>query len=1153
MAIFLFSTNMKLKKLVEDATSWWAEWEYNFERIDTHDHSPNKGKQLAGASLTANDDYYFGSVTINQDPNKNFILLGKKSADPNPAIPTDRGYLYTKDDGAGNTNLFYYDEARNVIQLTREGSIVSGPLRIFDIPKAYELLVTWNETGTADRTLNFKVNNGSRTIDLSGDLTVTAASTINQDVRDSASPTFSSLFVSDAGTKKLELDSADAANAANRKLSFKVNDADRTIDLSANITVTGTSTINQNVSTTAKPAFSGMELSEMAAPSTPTNAGILYVTTGNDLHYVKEDGTDVVVTLGGGVGGSIADATTAFLLTMKSDSTPDFTANRDLTFNLVNASRTLTISGDASVDQDVRIASSPVFVTPSLTSLKLKDSALDNTLEIKSNEDLAADRILNLIVGAANRTITLGGDLSVGASSNINQDVQTTAAPSFAGITLTASTAALTWALKDNDASALSIGSAGAADMMKFVTLDAAEEVVFADDKARSSTNAAPSNAKSFTNKKYVDDQIALHDTFLELTDTPAAYVTPDAIYRVNAAGTAVEESLVILTEPGANNFTLTKGTSALDVQADLTITGDSYINQDVRNSASPTFVKPHFTSGLELEDPGVGTNKITFQAPTLAGDYTLTWPTTDGAPGEVLGTDGSGVLSWGAAPAPSIPDGITGFNLAFASASVPGFSAGRLLTFDLANASRTLTVDGTSAINQDVRTSSSPTFITPSVTTIKLLDSGADNTLELKDNENNAGNRILNLKVNNADRTIDLSNNLTVESATSVILNQDLTTDADVTFNSIIQSDTQLLDNNIYLVSGDFPNTTTLYGWHINAGSDAATISNWIGGQDLTRTGALTQQPDHLGNNVYCEFDGTNDYLSSTDAVFNFTGSFSLEIWAYKTDWSTWASSQTLISRHNGTNGWIFYVNSATKSLNFQVGADSPPNVDISKLSAGFHNFIVTRTAAGNTQIYVDRKWVATWVSAAITAAGNLEIGSYNGGTLKWNGRLSEVIIHNATAWTENEESKVYSRGARRLAALDQNGSIQIPQNETIFYPPRTGLTITPASGTWTDYGSIYTPYIDVLGKWRLKFNIVGLLGTGSSAPQITITGVTFANKTNFYQAVVAIDLINPSTTNLRSAYTIPNAGTIAMNFGASVTHIGISGDVELNAKPTI
>lgn len=55
----------------------------------------------------------------------------------------------------------------------------------------------------------------------------------------------------------------------------------------------------------------------------------------------------------------------------------------------------------------------------------------------------------------------------------------------------------------------------------------------------------------------------------------------------------------------------------------------------------------PLFKTAVDLEDPAGGTNKITIQAPTLSGDYTLTLPTTDGAAGQFLKTDGSGVLTW--------------------------------------------------------------------------------------------------------------------------------------------------------------------------------------------------------------------------------------------------------------------------------------------------------------------------------------------------------------------------------------------------------------------------------------------------------------------------------------------------------------------------
>lgn len=52
--------------------------------------------------------------------------------------------------------------------------------------------------------------------------------------------------------------------------------------------------------------------------------------------------------------------------------------------------------------------------------------------------------------------------------------------------------------------------------------------------------------------------------------------------------------------------------------------------------------------TGVVLEETGAGTDTITLQAPSsIAAGYTLTLPVDDGAAGEVLQTDGNGVLSW--------------------------------------------------------------------------------------------------------------------------------------------------------------------------------------------------------------------------------------------------------------------------------------------------------------------------------------------------------------------------------------------------------------------------------------------------------------------------------------------------------------------------
>lgn len=57
----------------------------------------------------------------------------------------------------------------------------------------------------------------------------------------------------------------------------------------------------------------------------------------------------------------------------------------------------------------------------------------------------------------------------------------------------------------------------------------------------------------------------------------------------------------------------------------------------------------PIFSNGIGLFQSS-GTNKVSLQAPTLPGSYTLTLPTTAGTNGYFLKTDGTGVLSWAAA-----------------------------------------------------------------------------------------------------------------------------------------------------------------------------------------------------------------------------------------------------------------------------------------------------------------------------------------------------------------------------------------------------------------------------------------------------------------------------------------------------------------------
>jgi hypothetical protein len=130
-----------------------------------------------------------------------------------------------------------------------------------------------------------------------------------------------------------------------------------------------------------------------------------------------------------------------------------------------------------------------------------------------------------------------------------------------------------------------------------------------------------------------------------------AAGVIVDADINASAAITAtkIAGGTVDNTEFGYLNGT----TAAVQTQVDSKVSkaGDT-MSGLLRLQTSAVF-----------EDPGVGTFAATIQSPTLAANYVLTLPVDDGTTGQLLQTDGAGVLSWvsGAAPSGAAGGDLTG------------------------------------------------------------------------------------------------------------------------------------------------------------------------------------------------------------------------------------------------------------------------------------------------------------------------------------------------------------------------------------------------------------------------------------------------------------------------------------------------------------
>lgn len=104
------------------------------------------------------------------------------------------------------------------------------------------------------------------------------------------------------------------------------------------------------------------------------------------------------------------DASHDLIITVGSN----LTADRTLTITTGDAGRTLTISGDATIndwfDQSVKAAASPSFADVTLSNaggLHILDSDSSHDLIITTSSNLTADRTLTLVPGDVSRTLTI--------------------------------------------------------------------------------------------------------------------------------------------------------------------------------------------------------------------------------------------------------------------------------------------------------------------------------------------------------------------------------------------------------------------------------------------------------------------------------------------------------------------------------------------------------------------------------------------------------------------------------------------------------------------------------------------------------------------------------------------------------------------------
>lgn len=334
--------------------------------------------------------------------------------------------------------------------------------------------------------------------------------------------------------------------------------------------------------------------------------------------------------------------------------------NVEVAFNVSGTDGTLTWSG----------ASSELISSGHLTSqggyAYLGTNGANGVLYLYSEQG-ATDRNVTLRANAAmtsNAVFYLPADepageswLTMGADGII--DYTTIANETLAAVTARGGTTSVQCSFTNGSAMVIGDGTEGVDYAVTWTGKDSSGVVRWMEDEARFDLDAP-----LYSGKNGRDGGLTIYseqgETDYTVVFQPAAAMTASTTYTLptalGAAGTVLTDAagdgvLSWAAAGGAgtiggstgstdNAILRADGTGGVTLQASAATLSDLSVLAIAGNATN--------AAGISLaEDTDDGTNTVTIQAQTMDASYTLTLPTSDGAAGEVLKTDGSGVLSW--------------------------------------------------------------------------------------------------------------------------------------------------------------------------------------------------------------------------------------------------------------------------------------------------------------------------------------------------------------------------------------------------------------------------------------------------------------------------------------------------------------------------
>jgi hypothetical protein len=242
----------------------------------------------------------------------------------------------------------------------------------------------------------------------------------------------------------------------------------KTITLGGNLTTSGAfaTTLTATAATSITLPTTGT-LATLAGAESLTNKKLGSLTTNGFITTTSSDGTLVVTnaaaftsgTLAGLTGLAIRDTSAAFDLTFAATSSTALMAGRTLTFDVVNAARTIKLTGNPTLadwfDQSVKSTASPSFSNLTANGNFRLTSYSAGALYENDTGDVLSEAALNVIRGGTGLTtiaaskllwstasntlgaISLGYGMTVTSSElRTPQDLRTTGAPTFTGVTI---------------------------------------------------------------------------------------------------------------------------------------------------------------------------------------------------------------------------------------------------------------------------------------------------------------------------------------------------------------------------------------------------------------------------------------------------------------------------------------------------------------------------------------------------------------------------------------------------------------------------------------------------------------------------------------------------------------------------------------------